>query len=241
MPVNASLAVGLALSGGSVRGIAHIGVIKALEDSGIAPAVIVGTSVGSLIGAGVASGMSWRELKRMAEAVFWPSLLHGGRLERFCRQYFPPSFADLRLPFAAVATDVRWKRTVVLRTGPLAPAISASCAMRVVRRAVPLDGERLKDGGITCVLPTLECRSLGAEFVIGSDVWEFGAFFRDLGLPHSHRHARRVYPSHYLKSVHGADVLVQPNIPMQAYVPGGVSVEKLIAAGERAAHQALSQ
>jgi hypothetical protein len=77
--------------------------------------------------------------------------------------------------------------------------------------------------------------------VIGSDVWEFGAFFRDLGLPNSHRHARRIYPSHYLNSVHGADVLVQPNIPIQAYVPGGVSVEKLIAAGERAAYQALSQ
>jgi len=233
--------VGLALSGGSVRGIAHIGVIKALIECGIRPAIVVGTSAGSLIGAGIAAGMTWQEMKRMAEAVFWPSLLNGGKLEQFCSRYLPGSFAELSLPFAAIATTLPGKRTVILRTGGLAQAISASCAMRVVRRSVHLNGERLKDGGISCVLPSCECRELGADFIIGSDVWEYGAFFRGFGVSHSHRRARRVYPRHYLQAAQNSDVLIQPDIPIKVYVPGAVSVDQLIAAGEVATHRALNQ
>lgn len=233
--------MGLALSGGSVRGIAHIGVLKALTEAGIEPSVVVGTSAGSLIGAGIAAGLSWRELKKMAEAVFWPSLLNGGKLEEFCRQYLPASFAELKIPFAAVATTIPGKRTVVLTAGLLAPAISASCAMRVVRRAVPLNGDRLKDGGISCVLPSLECRRLGAEFIIGSDVWELSAFLRSFGLAHRHPGARRVYPRQYLDAVHGSDLLIQPDIPITAYIPGSISVDRLIAAGETATRNELAR
>jgi NTE family protein len=232
--------VGLALSGGSVRGIAHIGVAKALTEIGIKPAIVVGTSAGSLIGAGIAAGMDWRELKQMAEAVFWPSLLNGGKLEQFCSRHLPNQFADLSLPFAAIATSLPGKRTVILRTGKLASAISASCCVRVVRRPVSLNGEKLKDGGISCVLPSLECRDLGAEFIIASDVWEYSAFFRDLGISHEHRRARHVYPHHYLHAVRSADMLVQPDIPITVYVPGMISVDRLIAAGEAATHRALA-
>lgn len=231
--------IGLALSGGSVRGIAHIGVMKALAERGVKPSFVVGTSVGSLIGAGIAAGMGWRELKRMAEAVFWPSLLNGGKLEAFCRVQLPASFADLEIPFAAVATNIPGKRTVVLKSGRLATAISASCAMRVIRRAVSLNGDRLKDGGISCVLPAVECRTMGAEFILGSDVWEVSALLRGVGLVHTHPRAHRVYPRHYLDAVRSSDVLIQPDIPTKVYIPGCVSVDYLIAAGERATHQAL--
>lgn len=233
--------IGLALSGGSVRGIAHIGVAKALAEYGIKPALVVGTSAGSLIGAGIAAGMDWRELKQMAEAVFWPRLLNGGKLEQFCCRHLPNQFADLTLPFAAIATSLPGKRTVILQTGKLAPAISASCCVRVVRRPVPLNGEKLKDGGISCVLPSLECRELGAEFVIASDVWEFSAFFRDMGISHEHRRARHVFPNHYLEAVRSADMLVQPDIPITVYVPGLMSVDRLIATGEAATHRMLAQ
>jgi NTE family protein len=232
--------IGLALSGGSVRGIAHIGVIKALRECGLHPAVVVGTSSGSLIGAGIAAGLDWREMKEMAEAVFWPSLYHGGKLEEFCSRYLPSSFADLTLPFAAIATTLPSKRTVILQTGKLAPAISASCSVRVVRRPVSLNGERLKDGGISCVLPSLQCRALGAEFIIGSDVWEFGAFFRGLGVTHRHRRAHQVYPKHYLQATHNSDLLIQPEIPIKVYVPGAMNVDQLIAAGESATRRMLN-
>ncbi len=64
--------IGLALSGGSVRGIAHIGVLKALSEAGIQPAIIAGTSVGSLVGAAIAAGLKWPDILKMAREVFWP-------------------------------------------------------------------------------------------------------------------------------------------------------------------------
>jgi NTE family protein len=224
-----------------VRGIAHIGVMKALAEHGIRPSMVVGTSAGSIIGAGIAAGMDWRELKEMAEAVFWPSLLNGGKLEQFCCRHLPPGFSDLSLPFAAIATTLSGKRTVILRTGKLAPAISASCSVRVVRRPVSLNGERLKDGGISCVLPSLECRQLGADFIIGSDVWEYSAFLRSMKLPHHHQRARHLYPNHYKDAIRGTDMLVQPDIPISVYVPGLISVDRLIAAGEAATRRVLNR
>lgn len=231
--------IGLALSGGSVRGIAHIGVIKVLAEYGIQPQIVVGTSVGSLVGAGIAAGMTWRELKKMAESVFWPALLQGRKLEQFCSYHLPSSFADLSLPFAAIATTLPSRRTVVLKTGNLGTAISASCAMRVIRRPVSLNGEKLKDGGISCVLPSLECHKLGAEFIIGSDVWEYSAFLRGLGISYNHRRAHLIYPHHYIEAVHRSDLLIQPDIPIKVYMPGCITVDQLITAGETATLKSL--
>ncbi len=75
--------IGLALSGGSVRGLAHLGVVKVLSEAGIRPAVIAGTSAGSLIGAMLAAGMEWSEIASLARKTFWPKLLHGETLELF--------------------------------------------------------------------------------------------------------------------------------------------------------------
>ena len=231
--------IGLALSGGGIRGIAHIGVVKALAEFGITPMVVAGTSIGSIIGAGIAAGMSWHNLADMARHVFWPGLLHGSSLERFCSRQFPDSFADLSRPFAATATALPSKRTVVLNTGRLAPAISASCSVRLVRRPVVLAGERLKDGGFSCVLPSQMCRDLGADFVIASDVWEYSALLRRVGISHTHRYARTAYPEHYLRAVQISNLLIQPPVPLSSYmlVPG--FVDRLIASGDAAARRAL--
>jgi NTE family protein len=228
--------IGLALSGGSVRGLAHIGVIKALTEFGIRPSVIAGTSAGSLIGAGVAAGLNWNDLARMANSVFWPRLLNGRNLESFCARYLPVTFAHLRLPFAAVATDLPSKRVVKMTEGDLASAISASCALRVIRRSVIREGLRLKDGGIACVLPALVCRELGAEVVISSDVWELSSLSRSLGILPSHPRANQVYPAHYLAALQDTDLLIQPEIPIAGYVPGRQAVARMIAAGEAAVH-----
>src|ERR1051326_57436 len=189
--------IGLALSGGGVRGVSHIGVIKALTEAGLAPIAISGTSVGSIIGAGLAAGMSWQELAEMGRSVFWPSLLHGGRLERFCAKRLPQTFAQLKLPFAVLATAVPARRVVVIREGNLASAISASCAIPLLRRPVGREGERLVDGGVVCVMPAMACRELGAEFVIGSDVWEWSATLQVLGCDPAHPLSARFYPAHY--------------------------------------------
>lgn len=234
----ASNRIGLALSGGGIRGIAHIGVLKVLTEYGLTPSVVAGTSIGSIIGAGIAAGMDWQELAAMARKVFWPSLLHGRSLERFCARCFPESFADLKIPFVATATAAPSKRTVILNAGRLAPAISASCALHG-RRPVVLDGERLKDGGFSCVLPSEVCRVLGADMVIGSDVWEFSALLRSVDIGPEHRHARSLYPSHYMRAVASTDVLIQPRIPLSSYILAPGFVDRLIASGESAARRAL--
>jgi NTE family protein len=232
--------VGLALSGGAVRGMAHIGVIKALHEYDFSPTVVSGTSVGSIIGAALAAGMHWREMADMARSVFWPRLLHGKSLERFAAEYLPDTFAQLRLPFGAVATNVNANKAVTITSGPLASAISASCALRVLRRPVIRDGLRLKDGGFTCVLPTAACRALGAELVIASDVWEWSSLMRTLGYPLSNPHwSNRAYPSHYRLALSHTDIHIHPYIPAEGYVPGRTAVDRMIAVGERATHQAL--
>lgn len=229
------------MSGGAVRGLAHIGVLKVLAEAGIYPSMVAGTSAGSVIGAGIAAGMTWRDLSELARGEFWPRLLHGPSLEHFCSRHFPHRFSDLRLPFAAVATAFPAKHPVSITTGNLASAISASCAMRVIRRRVRREGYMLKDGGYTCVLPADVCRRMGADFVISSDVWEISSMLRGVGLGPVHPRARRLYPRHYRVSLQNTDLHIHPRVPFAGYWPNDAGMERMIAAGERAARQALAR
>jgi len=232
--------VGLALSGGAARGLAHIGVVKALDEIGIKPTVFAGTSVGSIIGAAIAAGTGWRQLAEMARAVFWPRLLNGKALEQFCNQHLPNTFADLSHPFAAVATALPGNEPITINTGSLSSAISASCALRLLRRPVIRDGLRLKDGGFSCVLPTYACRELGAEIIIASDVWEWSSLMRSLGYsPHNNQWTRRAYPSHYKKALLCTDIHIQPHIPLRCYAPNSTAVDRMIAIGESATYRAF--
>ena len=234
--------IGLALSGGSVRGLAHIGVIKALNEAGIRPAVVAGTSVGSLVGAALASGKQWREIADMARAVFWPTLLRGPALERFCAVYLPTTFADLKLPFAAISTIVPTHRAITITSGHLPSAISASCAVRLLRRPVVREGLRLKDGGFTCVLPSLACHELGTDFVMASDVWEWSSLLRSLGCsPMERGWKNRPYPVHYRLALSHTNLHIQPHIPASIYLPGPRAVDRMIAIGEDATYRALEE
>lgn len=224
--------VGLALSGGAVRGLAHIGVIKALHEFGIKPAVVAGTSVGSIIGAALAAGNEWRAIADLARSIFWPHLLHGKSLEGFSVRHLPESFEELKCPFAAVTTMVSSGSAFTITSGQLSSAISASCALRVLRRPVKREGLHLKDGGFSCVLPTNACRELGAEVVIASDVWEWSSVLRSLGCSPSK--TARFYPSHYRLALTHTDIHIHPEIPISGYVPGPAAVDRMIAVGERA-------
>ncbi len=233
--------IGLALSGGSVRGLSHIGVLKVLSETGIQPEVITGTSAGSLIGAMFAAGMDWNEIASLARGIFWPRLLHGNSLERFCSEHLPKTFADLKFPFAAITTELPEKRAVVVTQGELASAISASCALRGIRRTVTREGKRLKDGGIACVLPSEACRAMGADFIIGSDVWEVSSLLRTVGIAPHHLRTGRAYPQHYRAAVRNTDLMIHPRVPLFGYVPGPPAVERMISAGEAATRLALDR
>jgi len=237
----ASRRIGLALGGGGPRGIAHISVLRVLNEAGIKPSMVAGTSVGSLVGAGIAAGKTIEELTKMARAIFWPKLLNASGLEAFCRKYLPETFADLQMPYAAVAVEIPSMKQVTITDGNLATAISASCAIPLVRFPVKRNGMRLWDGGLRCVLPTEVCRELGADFVISSDVWELGNIMRMLESLPGHEIRKSPFIANYKKSQLDSDLLITSAIPLSCFIPGQTAVDRLLKEGEIAAKSALAK
>src|SRR2546425_5381782 len=184
--------IGLALSGGAARGIAHVGVLRALEENEIPVNAIAGASAGALIGGAYAAGLSIEQLEEMARKFRWRhtarfsfsrlGLQSNARMEDFLRARLPVTrFEELKIPFAALVTDLREGRAIVLRdTGDLPFAIRASCCLPALH--VPVrdpKGRLLVDGGLVANLPISHTRDLGADIVIAVDVGAYGAKFMD--------------------------------------------------------------
>jgi len=176
--------VAVALGGGGARGLAHIVVLEALDEAGIRPALISGTSIGALIGAAYAAGMTGKDLRRYALATFrdrtevmarlftarvgkladlWsgglgnPLLVDGeGLVDAFLPRRLPARFEDLSLPFTAVTTDFYGLGRVDCTSGPLRPAVAASMAVPWLVRPVLLGDRVLVDGGAIDPLPIRE-------------------------------------------------------------------------------------
>lgn len=171
--------IGVALGSGAARGLAHIPYIEAMDELGLKPSVIVGSSIGALIGAGWANGMAGAEIREHAYAVLgsvqqiastlWnrnrPNLKQlmanglsvqvnsEGIANAFLPEGFPDDFADLQVPLLVVATDFYGWKEVVFETGPLRPAIAASMAIPSLFRPVSLNGSYFIDGGVSNPLP----------------------------------------------------------------------------------------
>ena len=182
--------IGLALSGGAGRGIAHIGVLRALEENEIPIDAIAGASVGALIGGCYAAGLSIEQLEAMARTFRWRhmgrlaysrlGLQSNKRMETFLRARLPVTqFEDMKIPFAAMVTDLRNGTLIVMRdTGDVPFAIRASNCLPVLYAPIEDDeGRLLVDGGLVANLPVNETRRLGADIVIGVDVGGDGARF----------------------------------------------------------------
>jgi NTE family protein len=184
--------IGLALSGGAARGIAHIGVLRALEENSIPIDAIAGASAGALVGGSYAAGMSIGELEAMARKFRWRhtarfsfsrlGLQSNARMETFLRARLPVTrFEDLKIPFAAMVTDLRQGTPIALRdTGDVPFAIRASGCLPALYVPVCDDrGRILVDGGLVANLPISYTRDLGADIVIAVDVGADGARFMD--------------------------------------------------------------
>lgn len=173
--------IALVLGGGGTRGFAHVGVIKALEAQGIVPDIIVGTSVGSAIGALYAAGYNGFQLQEMSipmkeERVVdwsWPNrgLFTGKPLQNFINQAVKQvPLEKLRRTFAVVTTDLATGEKMVFRTGNTGLAVSASCAVPGVFQPVIINGRSYVDGGLVRPVPVFEARALGADFVIAVNI-----------------------------------------------------------------------
>ena len=242
--------VGLALSGGFARGIAHIGVLRVLEEHHIPIDVIAGTSVGALIGAAYASGTTLNEMEHQAQETRFTDfgrwtlsrlgLASNQKLEEFLARFSAAKrFEDLRMPMAIAATDLGAGNTVYFTQGDLGAAVRASCAYPGLFVPINLNGRILVDGFLTEPVPVDGARRVGAEIVIAvnlsSRVVEAKpkSMFEVIGRAFS-----IVQQTSDFTWRGGANVVIEPQV-MQFLWDEFNRTPELIAAGESAARLAL--
>jgi NTE family protein len=187
----------LALGGGGARGLAHVAVIEALDDMGIKPVAIAGTSIGALVGAAYAAGMHGKDIRHYVTAFahqpgeirrrlmkaragtlahFFSGAFSQATLmdaEKFCTQFLPEEvpadFSALKIPLTVMATDLHRRLEMPLSKGPLRPAVAASIAIPGLFRPMLIDGRVLIDGGSTNPLPFDRLSGM-ADFVVAVDL-----------------------------------------------------------------------
>lgn len=179
--------VGIALGGGGARGFAHIGVLKVLEREGIFPRLVAGTSMGGVIGAMYAAGLSAAQMeaeaikatRRRADMIriidvnlSQTGLVRGARIYDYIADVIglETKFSDLRRPLSMVAVDLNTGREVVLNSGRVADAVRATISVPGVFKPVEIGSLRLVDGGMLNNLPVDVVRTMGADVVIAVDV-----------------------------------------------------------------------
>jgi len=220
--------IALVLGGGAARGFAHIGVIRALEQEKIPIDMIVGTSVGSLIGAIYASNVNSFELEWTAfslerdhiidytilSAFTGMGLVKGDKLEDFVKAKVPvANIEDLKLPFAAIATDLNRGTRVVLDHGSVAKAVHASSAIPGVFNPVEHQGKLLVDGGVVENLPGSVARERGADIVIAVDISQNVVNFNITNLIDVMLQAVTIISSENVKYTRkNADVIIAPAV-----------------------------
>ena len=177
------LHLGLALGSGAARGFAHVGVIQVLEEAGIQPELVVGTSAGSLVAALYASGKNAGQLQRVAETMeeaeitdwMMPILnrgaLRGEALARYVNtQVGGRLIEQMKIPLGIVATDLNSGEPVLFRRGNTGSAVRASSSVPAVFQPVRIGTREYVDGGLVAPVPVRQAREMGANFVIAVDI-----------------------------------------------------------------------
>ncbi|MGN1208329.1 MAG: patatin-like phospholipase family protein [Christensenellales bacterium] len=177
--INKNIKLGLALGGGGARGFAHLGVLKAFDENGIKFDYIAGTSVGSLVGAFYASGLTGEEIIEISKKInkkdiknnkimFMPSSTEG--IQTIIKKNLGDiDIKELKTPFCAVAVDMKSGNEVNIKSGSLAKAVAGSCAVPGVFSYVDFGDFRLQDGGLQNTIPSDVVKSMGADFVVAVD------------------------------------------------------------------------
>lgn len=179
-----SKTLGLALGSGGARGMAHVGILVALEEAGIKPDFISGCSIGAVVGGCYAAGISAHEIRDIALRLrtrdivdIGPSFLSGKALlrskkvEELLSDYLGDTLIEnMKVKFSCIATDLISGKLHVFESGNAAIAVQASCAIPAVFRPVELDNMLLVDGGCLCRVPVKSVKDMGADVVVAVDV-----------------------------------------------------------------------
>ena len=242
--------VGLALGGGVARGPAHIGVLSVLEEANIPIDCVSGTSAGSIIGAVYCAGLELNKMQRLARQMSWQQiaspvwpqrgLVSFKRMDPWIEEYLGTLYLeDLPIPMAAVVTDVYTGKPVVLREGRLATAVRASSSVPGVIVPAEINGRLLCDGGISANVPIDAARQLGADYVIGVDLFapEYDGRGGPLGIGLA---AVETLIRNSGSGVDKADCLIVPDINDHSYLRFAQG-DTYVALGEAAAREKLPQ
>ncbi len=218
--------VALVLGGGGLRGFAHIGVLRALEEHGIRPDIVVGTSAGALVGAAYASGSTVEHLEAAATNVDVPALIdltldEGGlmRGDEIARWVDDATqgrrIDDFPMRFGAVATDLDSGDAVVLASGTPGDAVRASAAVPGATVPVAYPGGHLVDGGVSSLVPVRFARAMGAHIVIAVDIYCNADELLALSAPGVLRRSMRLQTCLLTDSeLSEADIVIRANVPM---------------------------
>ena len=251
-PLGKPAAIALVLSGGAARGFAHIGVIKVLEQAGIRPDLVVGTSAGAIVGALYASGMNSHELERAAAradnslvrdyafTLYSLGVVRGERLREFINvEVKGRLIEELPMRFAAVAANLRTGELIAFNIGDTGQAVRASSAGPGVFEPVRVGGRLYADGGLVSPLPVATARAMGARTVIAVDV-VYPPADSAIGSPLAVLFQTFLIQTYRLKEMERpfADVVIAPVMHTSGQL-GFSDRAKLIAAGEDAAISAL--
>src|SRR5215475_1561760 len=243
--------VGLALAGGFARGIAHVGVLRALKSAGIPIDVVAGTSVGALIGACYCAGVPLDEMQHIATMTTfhdfgrwtpsWLGLATNQRLERYLARFTSATtFEELTTPLAIAATDINAGVTVYYTRGPIGPPLRGSCAYPGLFVPIQFENRTLVDGFLTAPVPVEGALLLGADIVI--------AVYLEAGsLEHPRTAADVISRSFTIIQRHAdlawrqqADVIIEPDVKPFVW-DDFTRTDDLIAAGESAAQAAIPE
>lgn len=183
MPSVKPVRIGLALGGGAARGFAHVGVIAALEEAGFKPALVVGTSAGSLVAALYASGQNPAQLQQTALTmeevaitdwmlpIFGRGMFRGEALARYVNGLVAGRLMEnMAIPLGIVATDLNSGQAMLFQRGDTGTAVRASSAVPAVFVPVKINGREYVDGGLVSPVPVRFARQMGADLVIAVDI-----------------------------------------------------------------------
>jgi len=260
--------IGLALSGGAARGLAHVGVLEVLQKEGIPIDMIAGTSAGAVMGAIYASGQDINKIIENALDASWkrlaplidPSLprtgfLKGRKIRDLIAGFIGGNirFSDLKIPFACVASDIDTGEEVVINSGSVPEALRASISIPGIFTVVKREGRYLVDGGLTTPVPVNVVKQMGADLVIAINVnpdvsVRMGKTYRQRVEAHKEPNIfqvmmQSIYITTYSlarTSLGEADIVIEPDL---AHIGAGdfTKAEELITRGQQAAQEAIPE
>lgn len=243
--------LGLALSGGAILGAAHIGVLKVLDEEGIAVTHLAGTSMGAIVAAFYAFGYRGEQIEEIAEELRWPhvtgfspsrlGILSMDKLMATLRHHLGSvAMEDARIPLAVIATDIATGEKVVIREGDLASAVAASACVPGIFVPIEREGRLLVDGGLLENLPISPLKAWGVETVFAVDVHVGRRFHRPRNLPELLSNALDVVLAHAARErAREADLLIAPDTTSWSRAQTE-DIPALITEGYRAARAALA-